>query len=129
MQKILILLIAIKQAIKQYHWQATSYQEHLLGERLLEGIEDYIDETAELSVLFEPNKEHLAAAVLLGKASLYLNGKGLCNLQTIAKQLGDLTEELSRLQASTEDNGLKDLCGRMANSILRKLYLIQTQWK
>lgn len=128
MQKILILLIAIKQSIKQYHWQATSYQDHLLGDRLLEDLDDYIDETAELSVLFE-GKEPLAASVLLGKASLYLSGKGACNLNTIAEEFGNLTEELTRLSANTDDNGLKDLFGRMSNTVLRKLYLIQTQGK
>ena len=128
MQKILILLIAIKQFIKQYHWQATSYQDHLLGDRLLEDIEDYIDETAELSVLFE-GKEPLAASVLLGKASLYLSGKGNATLEEIAKAFGNLSDELTRLSANTDDNGLKDLFGRLSNTVLRKLYLIQTQGK
>ena len=49
MQEILILLIAIKQLIKQYHWQAKSYQEHILADKLEEDLEDYIDEVAEVS--------------------------------------------------------------------------------
>lgn len=70
MQSILIILIALKQYIKQYHWQAKSYQEHILADKLEEGLEDYIDEVAELSVVIDLSDESLKANMLLGKASL-----------------------------------------------------------
>ena len=100
----------------------------MLGDRLLEGLEDYIDEIAELEVIFE-SKETVAASVLLGKASLYLSGKGTATLEEIAKAFSNLSDELARLSANTDDNGLKDLFGRLSNTVLRKLYLIQTQGK
>ena len=127
MQKILITLIALKQAIKQYHWQATSYQEHILADKLEEDLEDYIDETAELSVLTENNSSHLEAKNLLGKASQALAGKGTIKPIDILELLSELQEAITTYNDTTEDLGLKDLCGRLSNALLRKVYLIQIQ--
>lgn len=127
MRKILITLIALKQAIKQYHWQATSYQEHILADKLEEDLEDYIDETAELSVLTENNSSHLEAKNLLGKASLALPGKPNLKLIDILELLSELQEAITTYNDTTEDLGLKDLCGRLSNALLRKVYLIQIQ--
>lgn len=129
MQEILILLIAIKQLIKQYHWQAKSYQEHILADKLEEDLEDYIDEVAELSVVIDLSDESLKANVLLGKASLYLEGKGKADLLNIAQVLSDLGDEIDRVNDKAEALGIKDLCGRLSNSLLRKIYLIQLQAK
>lgn len=129
MQNILIILIALKQYIKQYHWQAKSYQEHILADKLEEGLEDYIDEVAELSVVIDLSDESLKANVLLGKASLYLEGKGKADLLNIAQVLSDLGDEIDRVNDKAEAIGIKDLCGRLSNSLLRKIYLIQLQAK
>lgn len=129
MQNILIILIALKQYIKQYHWQAKSYQEHILADKLEEGLEDYIDEVAELSVVIDLSDESLKANVLLGKASLYLEGKGKADLLNIAQVLSDLGDEIDRVNDKAEALGIKDLCGRLSNSLLRKIYLIQLQAK
>lgn len=129
MQNILIILIALKQYIKQYHWQAKSYQEHILADKLEEGLEDYIDEVAELSVVIDLSDESLKANVLLGKASLYLEGKGKADLLNIAQVLSDLGDEIDRINDKAEALGIKDLCGRLSNSLLRKMYLIQLQAK
>lgn len=129
MQKILITLIALKQAIKQYHWQAKSYQEHILADKLEEDLEGYIDEVAELSVLLLPNDKHLEAKLLLGKASLFLADKQEITLMSILELLGDLQEEITDFNDKTEDLGFKDLCGRLSNTLLRKAYLIQVQAK
>jgi len=127
MTEILIILIALKQAIKQYHWQATSYQDHILADKLEEGLEDYIDEVAELSVLITGNKEQLAANVLLAKASLFIRDKSKISLKDILEIFGTLQEKLGDYSERTKDIGLSDLCGRLTNSILRKAYLIQLQ--
>lgn len=129
MQNILIILIALKQYIKQYHWQAKSYQEHILADKLEEGLEDYIDEVAELSVVIDLSDESLKANMLLGKASLYLEGKGKADLLNIAQVLSDLGDEIDRVNDKAEALGIKDLCGRLSNSLLRKIYLIQLQAK
>lgn len=129
MQNILIILIALKQYIKQYHWQAKSYQEHILADKLEEGLEDYIDEVAELSVVIDLSDESLKANILLGKASLYLEGKGKADLLNIAQVLSDLGDEIDRVNDKAEALGIKDLCGRLSNSLLRKIYLIQLQAK
>lgn len=123
MEKILITLIAIKQYIKQYHWQAKSYQEHILADKLEEDLEDYIDEVAELSLVTQtPNVE---SKHLLGEATSFLNGKDKADLNTLADLFIDLQEQLQSLKP--ELLGLSDLAGRLSNSILRKLYLIQLQ--
>lgn len=129
MQNILIILIALKQYIKQYHWQAKSYQEHILADKLEEGLEDYIDEVAELSVVIDLSDESLKANILLGKASLYLEGKGKADLLNITQVLSDLGDEIDRINDKAEALGIKDLCGRLSNSLLRKIYLIQLQAK
>lgn len=127
MEKILIALIAVKQAIKQYHWQAKSYQEHILADKLEEDLEDYIDEVAELSVLAETDEKHLEAKILLGKASSFLGDKGNLKLVDILELFSRLQEVVSRYNDNTEDLGLKDLFGRLSNLLLRKAYLIQVQ--
>lgn len=129
MEKILVSLIAIKQAIKQYHWQAKSYQEHILADKLEEGLEDYIDEVAELSVLLLPDAKHLEAKLLLGKASLFLADKQEITLMSILELLGNLQEDITEFNDKAEDLGFKDLCGRLSNTLLRKAYLIQLQAK
>lgn len=127
MHKVLVILIAIKQFIKQYHWQASSYQEHILADKLEEDLEDYIDEVAELSVLAENDDRKLEAKLLLGEATNFLNGKGNATLLNIANAFSELAEELHQLSAKTEYIGLNDLYGRLSNLILRKIYLIQLQ--
>ena len=123
MEKLLISLIALKQSIKQYHWLAKSYQEHILADKLEEDLEDYIDEVAELSLVTEtPNVE---AKHLLGEATSLLNGKDKVDLNTLADLFIDLQEQLQSLKP--ELLGISDLAGRLSNTILRKLYLIKLQ--
>lgn len=127
MEKILVALIAIKQAIKQYHWQTNSYQTHILADKLEEGLEDYIDEVAELSVLTQPNDRHLEAKNLLEKSSNFLTKVGYLQLIDILELFGKLQDAITTYNDTTEDIGLKDLCGRLSNTLLRKAYLIQLQ--
>ena len=128
MHKLLVILIALKQFIKQYHWQAKSYQEHILADKLEEGLEDYIDEVAEISVVVD-FEEKLEANLLLGEASLYLKDKGTADLDTMVKILGDLEKELVYTNDRAKLLGISDLTGRLSNSLLRKIYLIQLQLK
>lgn len=126
MEDILIILIAIKQAVKQYHWNATSYQDHLLGERLLEDIEDYIDEVAEIANI---NKEetNLDAKYLLEKASDFLEKKDYNDIRNIGGLFYALLQELNELEDKAVIIGIKDIYSRLSNATLRKLYLINTQ--
>jgi len=127
MEQILIDLIAIKQAIKQYHWNATSYQDHLLGERLLEGLEDYIDEVAEISKVNQENPD-LSAQTLLTEASKHIGDRNCNSIKAIANLLYELIQELNSLEESATIIGVKDIFSRLSNSALRKLYLIDTQF-
>lgn len=123
MENILVILIAIKQYIKEYHWLAKSYQEHILADKLEEDLEDYADEVAELALVTEtPNVE---AKHLLGQAENYLNGKDKADLNTLADLFIGLQEQLQSLKP--ELLGISDLSGRLSNTILRKLYLIKLQ--
>jgi len=125
MEKILVTLIAIKQYIKQYHWLAKSYQDHILADKLEEDLEDYIDEVAELSLVTEiPNVE---ARHLLGKATSFLNGKDKVDLNTLGELFAELLEELQSVNEQVKLLGIADLTGRLSNSVLRKLYLIKLQ--
>lgn len=127
MKDILVTLIALKQYIKQYHWQAKSYQEHILADKLEEELEDYIDEVAELSVVAEFTDKQLKAKELLSKASNLLPEE--VDLLKIGEVFVKLRDEINVFEQKAEDLGLKDLCGRLSNDILRKAYLIQVQDK
>lgn len=129
MQKILIILIAIKQYIKQYHWQAKSYQEHILADKLEEDIDDYIDEVAELSVVGEYDDKQLKAKDLLAKASQVVKDDSQADLMSLAKLFVELGESVNAFEEKAGALGLKDLCGRLSNTIMRKVYLINLQLK
>lgn len=126
MEELLIILIAIKQAIKQYHWNATTYQEHLFGDRLLEGIEDYIDEVAEISKVNQEDP-NLAAKHLLQEASACLENKDYNDLKNIGGLFYALLQELEQDEDEAKILGVKDIYSRLSNTALRKLYLINTQ--
>lgn len=127
MEQILIILIAIKQAIKQYHWNATSYQEHLLGERLLEDLEDYIDEVAEISKVNQESPD-LSAQNLLEKAAKYIGDRNCNSIKAIANMIFELIQELNAQEENATLLGVKDIFSRLSNTALRKLYLIDTQF-
>lgn len=127
MKDILVTLISLKQYIKQYHWQAKSYQEHILADKLEEGLEDYIEETAELSVVVEQTDEHLQAGKLLAEAANIVSEDNESPLRKIAYLLVALNEDLKKLKQNTVEMGVEDLFSRLSNSILRKIYLIHLQ--
>lgn len=127
MKDILVTLIALKQYIKQYHWQAKSYQEHILADKLEEDLEDYIDETAELSVVVEQTDEHLQAGKLLDEASTILPEGADSTLRQIALLLVALNDNLKDSKPKVGEMGVEDLFSRLSNSILRKIYLIHLQ--
>lgn len=129
MQEILILLIAIKQYIKQYHWQAKSYQEHILADKLEEDLEDYIDEVAELSIVAELSDKQVKAKDLLDQAAQCLGNEDKADLLSIMNLFVSLSDEVNAFEEKAEALGLKDLCGRLSNTILRKVYLIHLQDK
>lgn len=129
MQDILIILIALKQYIKQYHWQAKSYQEHILADKLEEDLEDYIDEIAELSIVAELSDKQVKAKDLLEQAAQCLGNEDKADLLSIMNLFVSLSDEVNAFEEKAEALGLKDLCGRLSNTILRKVYLIHLQDK
>lgn len=129
MQDILIILIALKQYIKQYHWQAKSYQEHILADKLEEDLEDYIDEIAELSIVAELSDKQVKAKDLLEQAAQCLGNEDKADLLSIMNLFVSLSDEVNAFDEKAEALGLKDLCGRLSNTILRKVYLIHLQDK
>ena len=125
MEKLLIILVALKQVIKQYHWLAKSYQEHILADKLEEDLEDYSDEVAELALVVDQTV-NVEAKHLLERAANYLNGKPV-DLQSLGELFTELLEHLQSVNDQSKLLGISDLTGRLSNSVLRKLYLIKLQ--
>ena len=126
MESILVKLIALKQAIKEYHWLAKSYQEHILADKLEEGIDDYADEVAELTIVNQED-HNFASKNLLYEATSYLQNKKTEELTAIAGIFYDILQEVNEMSEKATIAGLADLYGRISNMALRKLYLINIQ--
>ena len=126
MESILVKLIALKQAIKEYHWLAKSYQEHILADKLEEGIDDYADEVAELAIVNQEEPD-LAAQNLLGQATQYLQGKKTDELSGIGNIFYELLQDVNEQSEKATIAGIADLFSRISNLALRKLYLINIQ--
>ena len=126
MQGILVKLIALKQAIKEYHWLAKSYQEHILADKLEEGLDDFSDEVAELSIVNQEEPD-LVAHNLLSEATKYLQGKKTDDLHGIGNICYDILQEVNEESETATIAGIADLFSRISNLLLRKLYLINIQ--
>lgn len=135
MKELLYILIGLKQYIKQYHWLVKGYDNHILADKLGEGLEDEIDELVELTITASGNENDFIAQELLNRAGQGLNGAyiGLDakeTLKTIADLCVKILNQCKALQGNYKDMtelAFSDYFGRLSNSILRKLYLIQVQ--
>ena len=141
MKNLLQTLIGLKQYIKQYHWLAKGYENHILADKLEDGLEEQIDELAELGLAsFSEDADFYAKDLLAGANTTLENAytgtdmtetlkaiAGLFgNVLTISKQTqAELKEHLK--DQNLADLAFSDYLGRLSNSALVKLYLIQIQ--
>lgn len=134
MRDLLILLISLKQLIKQYHWFANGYASHIFADRLEEGLESEIDELAEL-ILAVDESANLNADYLLREAAQKVIASGQrpdtkVLLQNIANTCGTILElaKNNKVTNPMVELAFNDYLGRLSNSLVRKLYLIQLQF-
>lgn len=133
MKELLTNLIALKQYIKQYHWLSSGYENHILADKLEDDLDGQIDELAELLSASGAEYSTFYAKNLLIDASTAIDnvytGEGMDEtLKSIAGLFGRILD-LAKQTADDEMLSLAfgDFCGRLSNSVLRKLYLIQIQ--
>ena len=120
--------------VKQYHWLAKGYDEHILADKLEDELDNYIDEAAELFAVTHNDLMFLMSEQVLGNAHTFVTENtdikkpdlhNLINLITLVM--------LNCKTVAAEDNDFKqavsDYTGRLSNLLLRKLYLIEVQIK
>lgn len=136
MKEILYHLIGLNQYIKQYHWLADGYENHILADKLADGLDDEIDELAELLLATQTKETDFAAKEVLSQSQQTVENAyiGTDMVETL-KSLAELFGKILILCKEPFDEGevtelaFSDFRGRLSNSILRKLYLIQIQLK
>ena len=136
MKEILYHLIGLNQYIKQYHWFAAGYENHILADKLADGLDDEIDELAELLLATQTQETDFAAKEVLRQSQQTVENAyiGTDMVETL-KALAELFGKILILCKEPFDEGevtelaFSDFRGRLSNSILRKLYLIQIQLK
>ncbi|MDR2412675.1 MAG: DUF5856 family protein [Rickettsiales bacterium] len=114
MFKLLQHLIAFKYACKLNHWQTDSYSEHLLFDRLAEGIDNSADDIAEKYFMAADDKKTLKPELLNPK---------MIN-KDLVKMCHDIIEHLEELQNDgTLDKGMDSLLSGIEEDFLTKLAL------
>lgn len=135
MKELLYTLIGIKQYIKQYHWLAAGYENHILADKLEDDLDDQIDELAELLLASGEEDNTFYAKNLLKDAIIAIDDiyTGYGMEEMLKALVGLFGRVLSLAKQPIEDEMLEtafaDFRGRLSNSVLRKLYLIQIQLK
>lgn len=135
MKELLSNLIALKQYIKQYHWLAAGYENHILADKLEEDLDGQIDELAELMIASGEEENIFYAKNIFSDASIAVDnvyaGRGMDEMLKNLAGLFARVLELAKKPVADEMLSLAfgDFCGRLSNSVLRKLYLIQIQLK
>ena len=134
MKELLYNLIGLKQYIKQYHWLAKGYDNHILADKLEDDLDEQIDELAELLLAIDENT-NVSADYLLREATTRIPQTGLhpemhVILQNIANMCGVILGICKDNHSGNElaELAFSDYVGRLSNSIVRKLYLIQLQF-
>lgn len=136
MEKIVYWLVALQMYIKQYHWLARGYDNHILADKLEDELEDFIDEGAELYKIYGKN-DALFARTIFEKArqhvsDMYSGDDMGVYLDNMLQMMAKVMEECDNLQNVGEDVfklGFSDYSGRLSNLLLRKCYLIGVQRK
>lgn len=107
-------LVAFKYACKQNHWSTNSYANHLLFDRLSEGIDDSVDDLAEKYFMARDNKKVFKASVLNPK---------MIDMKLV-KMIEAIISHLEELQNDDEmDEGICSVLGDIESNFLTKLAL------
>ncbi|MDR0741817.1 MAG: hypothetical protein LBF28_03520 [Rickettsiales bacterium] len=107
-------LIAFKYACKTNHWSTDNYADHLLFDRLAEGIDDSVDDIAEKHFMANDNKKAFDTAVL---------NPGMID-KNLVKMIESITKHLEKLQNDDSLNtGMLSLLSRIEEDFLTKLAL------
>lgn len=133
MEKLAVMLLALKLYIKEYHWLAKGYENHILADKLEEDIDEYIDEAAELFTLNNEDLSGIYGKNLLKQASEHIadcySGPEMKlyfpNLISLVVEI----LEYCKTYTTTDvlEKGYSDYVGRLSNMMLKKLYLIGIQ--
>lgn len=137
MGALLSLLLGFKMYVKQYHWLARGYENHILADELEKELDDYIDEAAELHNINDDTQDGdqmLLATHILFSASNVVGDKYRGNdmnltLDSLLQLAGSIIEECS-LKPGAEgatEQAFGDYYGRLSNLMVRKCYLINLQ--
>lgn len=136
MDKFVSMLLGLKMFVKQYHWLAKGYENHILADKLEEELDDYIDEAAELFAVSSEETHALDAYQVLERAKSFVQ-----ETKVVPDTMEDLrgsmikiiTSIMSYCRQDMGNNELKqpfgDYTGRLSNLLLRKLYLLDVQGK
>lgn len=136
MSRFVSMLLAFKMYVKQYHWLARGYENHILADKLEEDLDDYIDEAAELYNVNNDTQDNLYAKVILDYSSNWLNGAGIykgtdmkLHLDTLLKLAGQIIEECATNTGAegAVKQAYGDYYSRLSNLMVKKCYLIYIQ--
>ena len=107
-------LIAFKYACKINHWSTNEYAQHLLYDRLAEGVDEWVDKVAE-SHFMAGDEKSVFKPDLLTSTMISRNIVGMCE---------SIISHLEELQEDDELNeGAKSLLGDIEAEFLVKLAL------
>ena len=130
MEKFVYMLLGLKMTIKQYHWLAKGYDEHILADKLEEELDDYMDEAAELSLVVTDKFADFYSRHILEEAKEFVERTVDDNGDLIAIA-GLITTIMGECRKPVEEDVVKqpfgDYLGRLSNLLMRKLYLIEVQ--
>jgi hypothetical protein len=133
MEKFVYMLLALRMTIKQYHWLAKGYEEHILADRLEEELDDYMDEAAELSLVVTDKFADFYSKNVLEKARKFIDEVAVLEGDNLFTISGLITTIMGECRKPVEEDLLKqpfgDYLGRLSNLLMRKLYLIDIQNK
>ena len=136
MDKFVSMLLGLKMLVKQYHWLARGYENHILADKLEEELDDYADEAAELFVVSSEGTNALDAKIVLGRAQSFIEAEktNVDDMESLrASLIRVMTSIISYCGNEMPQEELKqpfgDYLGRLSNLLLRKLYLLDIQNK
>lgn len=137
MNRMIVLLLAFKMYVKQFHWLAKGYENHILADKLEEDLDDYIDEAAELYNVNSEFRDSLYAKNLLEFASNYLKnqigaytGSDMnLHIDSMLKMAGQIIEDCSANPGAegVVKQAYSDYYSRLSNLMVKKCYLLYIQ--
>lgn len=147
MERLVHILVAFRQYLKQYHWLANSYEDHLLAERLIEemseSLDDSIDRLVELALGAGVHQEVAGAVIGLKGALLELEELGTSEelkstetsvvLNNIARFISlylKTADEVSKgYEGTTLKSGIDNAIFSISEDMIRRAYLVGIQFE